>query len=249
MTYSRYARLLALATAMLLMIIATPAAFARGSFGRGGGFGGGGFGHSFGGGSFRSPSRSYSGGGGHSFFGGLFGHSRPSAPTAPRPSFTTPPRAEPPSPGSFGRAGTSGSPTSSHFAPSAATGGSFNRTGAAGRRAFSSVGEHPQPAAPTNIGTPFSPGLAHPYYYRGRPAPAYFSGGFTDYSYGYLGHPYYGWLPWSPVFYYNRPYYANGGYVSGGFSFIRFLIGIVFWIVVAVIMVNLFRWFRGRRVQ
>lgn len=235
------------AIVLMALLVASPAAFARGSFGRGGGFG-----HSFGGGgSFRSPSRSYSsGGGGHSFFGGLFGHSRPVAPPpAVRPSFTPAPQAAPPSAGSFGRTGSPGSAASSRFAPSAGSGGSFGRSGVAGKRGFTSVGEHPQPApppaAPANIGTPYSPGLSHTYYYRGQPAPAYFSGGFTDYSYGYLRHPYYGWLPWSPVFYYNRPYYANGGYVSGGFSFVRFLIGIVFWIVVAAIVVNLVKMFRG----
>jgi hypothetical protein len=152
-----------------------------------------------------------------------------------------------PSSGSFGRAGGVGSPVSNRFSATAGSGGSFGRTGAAGSRSFTSIGSHPYaapappPAATRYFGQPLAPTFAHPYYYGGHPANVYFTGGYPDYSFGYYRHPYLGFFPWSPVFFYNPPIYTGSGYVSGGFSFIRFLIGIVFWVAVIAVVVAVFK--------
>lgn len=47
------------------------------------------------------------------------------------------------------------------------------------------------------------------------------------YSLAVLTHPQYHWMPWHPSFYMNPPVYYNGAYYSGGFSFTRFIFGIV----------------------
>jgi hypothetical protein len=96
-------------------------------------------------------------------------------------------------------------------------------------------------------GHPYTSAFSHPYYYGGRPTNVYFGGGYSDYSFGYYGHPYYAWMPWSPVYYYNPPIYANGGYVTGGFSFLHLLFGIVFWVVVIAVVFAVIRHFRNRQ--
>lgn len=254
---SRLTRLLAAFAILVLLLTAAPSAFARGSFGGGGrSFGG------FGGG------RSFGGGRG---FGGGFGGPRPSFTPAPRPSFTPPPRpAFAPAPvstaprpsfapapaagtaqGSFGKGGNVGSRSTNPFSASAGGGGSFGRAGTAGSRTFTSIGSHPNAAPPPPVGQSFgrsyAPAYNHPYYYGGRPANVYFTGGYADYSFGYYRHPYLGWYPWSPVFYYNPPIYGGNGYVSGGFSFARFLLGLVFWGVVIAVVVAIARRIMGSR--
>ncbi len=268
----RLYRLVAALAVMAMLLTAGPGAFARGSFGGGGrSFGGGG--RSFGGGGGRGFGGFF--GGGRPAFTPAPRPSftppprpaftpAPAPALAPRPAFSPAPAtasrpsfAPPPgpvgaaAPGSFGKGGGVGSRASNPFSASAGGAGSFGKAGTAGGRTFSSIGSHPNAAPPPvggqSFGRPYAPAYNHPYYYGGRPANVYFTGGYADYSFGYYRHPYLGWYPWSPVFYYNPPIYGGGGYVSGGFSFVRFLVGLVFWGVVIALVVALARRLMGPR--
>jgi hypothetical protein len=65
-------------------------------------------------------------------------------------------------------------------------------------------------------------------YSGGRYYPAYGGGFWGGYSLGLMSSPwYYHWMPFYPSFYVSPPYYDNGVYYAGGFSWTRFLFGIV----------------------
>ncbi len=71
------------------------------------------------------------------------------------------------------------------------------------------------------------------YYIGGGYHPAYSYGGWGDSWY----HPaWYFWTPFHPAFYYSQPYYYNGGYYPGDFSFGRLILGVIivlfaFWLI------------------
>lgn len=267
-TGSRLGRMLMAFALALVLLTGGLSALARGSFGGGGRAFGGGFGGGRGFGGFGGSRPSFAPAPRPSFTP----PPRPAFTPAPAPVFAPRPALTPapasvsrpsfspapapslaPSPGSFGKGGSIGNRTSNQFSASTGGGGSFGRTGAAGSRTFTSIGSHPNavpppaPASSQYFGHPYAPAFVHPYSYGGRPANVYFTGGYSDYSFGYYRHPYLGWYPWSPVFYYNPPLYTGGGYVSGGFSFVRFLVGIVFWGVVIAVVVAVARRVMGSR--
>jgi hypothetical protein len=76
------------------------------------------------------------------------------------------------------------------------------------------------------------------YFYGGRSYPYYGYGGYGDYWF----HPsWYYWMPFHPAFYYNAPYMGpDGAYYPGGFSFIRLLMGLVFFVFVIWLLSRLF---------
>lgn len=171
-----------------------------------GSFGGGG--RSFGGGGF-GGGRSFGGG---SFGGGSFGGGR---------SFGG---------GSFGGGFTRSTPSS---VPSSSRIGSssFGRSGGfgnSGRINSTSI------APPSYRGVPYT--SRSTVMFGGSYHPAYYYGGFGDYSYSWLHPAWYYWMPFHPAFYYNPPVYYGGGYYPGEFSFTRLIIGIlliwfIFWLL------------------
>jgi hypothetical protein len=207
-----------LAVVVLLMAMVAPA-FAQRSFGRGGSFGGG---RSFG------SSRSYSGGGG--FFGG--GQRR--------------------SGGSFGGGGSFGNSGSVRSAPSYP---SRSSGGFGGRSSNSSFGRSGQFGGSGHVNSTSFSRLPPSYrgysyssptriYVNGGYYPSYGYGGFwSGYSLGMLSSPwYYHWMPFHPAFYVDAPYYDGGAYYAGGFSFTRFIFGMI---LLAIIVWFIARIFRG----
>ena len=77
--------------------------------------------------------------------------------------------------------------------------------------------------------------------------PAYGYGGFwSGYSLGVMTSPWTHWVPFYPGFYVNPPYYQDGAYYAGGFSFTRFIFGILLIIFIFWLIGRMFR--GGRRV-
>ncbi len=217
-------RFLSLLFALMLTVAFVGEAFAQRSFGRGGGFGGGR--SSFGGGS-RSSGGSFFGGGssrpsGGSFFGG--GSSRSSG-SFSRPS--TPSYSGPRSSSSFGGRsgsfGNSGRVNSSSINPSRNYGGSSYGGNYGGNRTTIIYGGHPY----------------------------YSSGGFwSGYALGTMGSPWTRWMPFHPGFYTYAPYYGDDGrYYEGGFSFIRFIFGIILIAFIIWLLVRLFGGGGGRNIR
>lgn len=70
--------------------------------------------------------------------------------------------------------------------------------------------------------------------------------GLVIHSYGgwgsYWFHPaWYYWTPFHPAFYYGSPVMVNGYYEPGGFSFMRMMIGVLFFIFIVWLISRLFR--------
>jgi len=207
-----------LVSVVLIFALAMPIMAQR----RGGSFGGGG--RSFGGGSFGG------GGGSRSFGGGSFGSRSSSSSSfgggSPRSSSS-----------SFGRPSTSSSGSSS-FGRSNSS--SFGRTGS-----FGSSGRINSTSINSRLPSSYSGYSYVPstrIYYGGSYYPTYGYGGFwSGYSLGLISSPWTHWMPFSPAFYVDPPYYDGTAYYAGGFSFTRFLIGIVFIIVIFWIIGKIFR--------
>ena len=45
------------------------------------------------------------------------------------------------------------------------------------------------------------------------------------------------YTPFHPSFYYSPPIYENGGYYPGGFSFLKFLLGLVLILIIVYLIV------------
>jgi len=129
-------------------------------------------------------------------------------------------------------------PRSSYSGPRSST-GSFGRSGSfgnSGRVNSSSINPNRNYGG-SNYGSRTT------VVYGGSPYSYYGGGGFwSGYSMGVLTSPWTHWMPWHPGFYVNPPYYSNGAYYDGGFSFSRFILGIL---VIVFIIWLLGRLFRG----
>jgi len=80
--------------------------------------------------------------------------------------------------------------------------------------------------------------------------PYYSSGGFwSGYALGTMGSPWTHYMPFHPGFYTYSPYYSNGVYYEGGFSFTRFIIGIALIIFVIWLLIRLFGGGGGRNIR
>jgi hypothetical protein len=186
---------------------------------RGGSFGGGG--HSFGGGG-----RSFGGGGGRSFGGGGSFGGGSFGSSSSRGSFgggSSSPRTQNSTGlGSFGRSGSFGS--ANHV-------NSTSLGGANGRGGYnSSYG---------NWGGYSSYG-GYGYY----PSYGYFGG----YSYGWFHPAWYYYTPFYPAFYMDAPYLGSDNmYHPGGFSFFKFILGIVLIAFIIWLLVKLFG--GGKRIK
>ena len=73
--------------------------------------------------------------------------------------------------------------------------------------------------------------------YGGQYGSAHYYGGFSDYSYGWVHPAWYMYTPFYPGFYYSPPIYQNGGYYPGGFSFLKFLLGLVLILIIVYLVV------------
>ncbi len=111
--------------------------------------------------------------------------------------------------------------------------GSFTRSGSGSFSRSGSFGNSGRINS-TSISTPRGNFISRsPVYYGGGRYYGYYGGGYGDYWY----HPaWYYWMPFHPAFYYNAPYYSDGAYYPGGFSFTRFIVGIliivfIFWLI------------------
>ncbi len=98
----------------------------------------------------------------------------------------------------------------------------------------------------TSGGTTFNSYNSYSYgsYGYGRPM---YSGGFSDYSFYWSRPSWYYYTPFHPAFYYSPPIYTGGAYYGGGFSFFRFLMGLVLIGVVIGGVIWVFSLFRGGR--
>lgn len=215
-----------LAVWLLLLALAAPA-FGQRGFGRGGSFGGG-FGRS------SSPSfgRSSGSSGGFGRSSGSFGGRSGSygrsyggfgGGTATRPS----------SPG-FG----SSRPSTGSGAYRAPGSGSFGRSGQfGGTGRINSTSINPNNRSYSYGGQTYTQPIGT-YSYGGRYVPGFGTGMLAGYSLGILSSPWTHYVPFHPGFYVSRPYYdpVSGAYYGGGFSFTRFIFGLVllgaiFWFV------------------
>ncbi len=186
------------------------------------------------------------GGGGGGSFGrsGGFSSSRPSSGS----SFSRPPTGS----SSFGRPSnpsTSASGSwSSSFGRSGSFGGSKTYTNMQSGGSNSALNNRVPPRVNTSPpprvgGTSYNTYNSYSYgsYGYGRPV---YGGGWSDYSFGWSRPSWYFYTPFHPAFYYGPPVYTSGAYYPGGFSFFRFLFGLiliggVIWVIVKV--VSLFR--------
>ena len=117
--------------------------------------------------------------------------------------------------------------------------GSFGRSGqfgGSGRINSTSINGRTYTAPPGYSG--YDMGRPTVIYQNGSSIPAFAGGFLGGYSVGMLSNPWTHWIPFHPGFYVNPPVYYNGAYYGGGFSFTRFLLGII--IIFVVI------WFLGR---
>lgn len=140
--------------------------------------------------------------------------------------------------GSFGGSRSYSRPSAPSYSGPSRPGASFGRSGAfgnSGRVNSSSVNPS------RNYGGSYSRGPGNTYVYGGN---TYMGGGgfWSGYSMGVLSSPWTHYVPFHPGFYVSPPYYSGGQYYAGGFSFTRFLFGIL---VIAGIVWLISRLFKG----
>ncbi len=84
--------------------------------------------------------------------------------------------------------------------------------------------------------------------YGGQYGTARYYGGFSDYSYGWVHPAWYMYTPFYPSFYYSPPIYENGSYYPGGFSFLKFLLGVVLILAIVYLVVAIVKKAQARAV-
>ncbi|MCS6775586.1 MAG: hypothetical protein RMJ43_06535 [Chloroherpetonaceae bacterium] len=204
-----------------------------GSFGSGRSFGGG---SSFGGGMFGGSRSSGSFGSGRSF-GGSFGGSRSSG------SFG----------GSFGsrRSNDAGSSFGGSFGSGRSFGGSFGSGAPMPGRSFGSSGSFGRSGSFGSVRTATRPPAyygqrpisSRTYYINGTPYIGHSFSFWSGFSLGWaLGSPpWYFYTPFSPYFYFHRPVLYNGELYPGGFNWLNFFIGLLFFAFLIWVIWMVFR--------